>query len=371
MKTKSLLLMCVAVGCGLVSMLGVKQFMNKNKSQEAETVDVLVATMSIASGIQLDETNTEFKAYPIDSLVEGVVTDREQVAERSLLSEVYPGDFILAEKLSNKGDIGIAGQIPAGMRLVSLKVDATTSHSGMMLSGHRVDVMCTYKVRARDGMKSETKTVLQYIEVFATDNIHDAGSADMQQASSKNVTLLVTPEEATKFLQAKDMSNGNLHLALRSNSDTQDTDSADLDDSWLMSKAEPEEVEVPEIPDTTVTVADQLKGELAPRGIEVAAVGPEVKTVAELWQIEIFEGETRRVETVELPIEEVEDSEAAEDEATFSFESEADAADDTEAAELTLPSTTEDGTDADETVAPVKQGKNDSLQYMWKYLTGA
>lgn len=366
MKTKSLLLMCVAVGCGLVSMLGVKQFMNNNKSQKSETVDVLVATQSIASGVVLDETNTEFKAYPIESMVEGVVTDREQVVERALKTSVYPGDFILEQKLGNKGDIGIASQIPSGMRLLSLKVDATTSHSGMMLSGHRVDVMCTYKVRSRKGMKSETKTVLQFIEVFATDNNHDVGSTEMQQASSKNVTLLMTPEEATKFLQAKDMANGNLHLALRSNSDTEDTDSAELDDSWLFA-ADDEEVKTPELPEAQASIVDQLRDELAPAGEELAMVDPKSNAVAEMWQIEIFEGESRRIESVVLPIEEVEESPTADEESTFGPE--AAAADGTESDELTLPSETED---EQTTVKPVTDGTNKGLRGMLqKFFTGA
>lgn len=324
MKSKSLLLMCVAVGCGLVSMLGVKQFMNKNKTQEAETVDVLVATQSIASGIMLDETNTEFKAYPIDSLVEGVVTTREQITERALKSSVYPGDFILEQKLGNKGDLGITSQIPPGMRAVTCKVDATTSHSGMMMPGHRVDVMCTYKVRSRDGMKSETKTVLQFIKVFATDNTHDAGSSDVQQSSSKNITLLVTPEEATKFLQAKDMSNNNLHLALRSNSDTEDTDSDELDDEWLVgTKDDIEEEEVAVAPEPVtagpVDIRTQLSQELS-GGVQVAMVEKEVKAVAGTWNIEIFEGENRRIETVEVPAEDAGNSD--EDTASKWFDAE-------------------------------------------------
>lgn len=304
MKTKSLLLMCVAVGCGLISMLGVKQFMSNNQSQEAETVEVLVATQSIGSGDPLDESNTEFVAYPLDTLAEGVVTDREQVVERSLLSNVYPGDFILVQKLSNKGDIGITGQIPRGMRAVTLKVDATTSHSGMMKPGHRVDVMCTYKVRSRTGMKSETKTVLQYIEVLATDNTSDAGSADAQQSSSKNVTLLVTPEEATKFLQAKDFSNNNLHLALRANSDTEDIDSSELNDSWLTGgdDEEPAPTKVATQPTVPTDVAGQLRQEFD--GSQQLAMIEETPAPSGSWDIEIFEGETRRVESVSLPGEE-------------------------------------------------------------------
>jgi pilus assembly protein CpaB len=367
MKTKSLLLMCVAVGCGLVSMLGVKQFMNNNKSQSSETIDVLVATQSIASGVVLDDTNTEFKAYPVESLVEGVVTDREQVVELALKTSVYPGDFILEQKLGNKGDIGVASQIPPGMRLLSLKVDATTSHSGMMLSGHRVDVMCTYKVRSRKGMKSETKTVLQFIEVFATDNNHDVGTTDMQQASSKNVTLLMTPEEATKFLQAKDMANGNLHLALRSNSDTDHTDSAELDDSWLFASADDEEVETPKVPEAQESIVDQLQDELAPEGEQLAMVDPKSNAVAEMWQIEIFEGESRRIESVALPIEEVEESPTADEESTFGPE--AAAADGTQSDELTLPSETED---EQTTVKPVTDGTNEGLKGMLqKFFTGA
>lgn len=308
MKTKSLTLMCVAVGCGLVAMLGVKQYMNKNKSKAAETVEVLVATQSIDKGVPLDETNTEFKAYPKESLVPGVIVERKQVENRGLKSQVYPGNFILEQQLGAEGVFGDIIDIPSGMRIVSLKVDATTSHSGMMLPGHRVDVMCTYKRRTPQGMVSETKTVLQFIKVFATDNISDASASDIQQNSSKNISLLVSPEEATKFLQAKDMSNNNLHLALRNSKDTEDTDSSDLNDDWLF----PEDEQVPVDPPEQ-EIALQLQNEMDAAYAQEDTVEVAIVEETPMWDIEIFSGEERRVEQVPLPV--TEEDEAAEQEA--------------------------------------------------------
>ena len=151
MKTKSLVLMAVALGCGLVAMLGVKQHLSNKNAAPVETVDVLVASIDIEPNEWLDESNTEFKPFPVDAVVEGAITERAMADERPLMTSVFAGEFIIERKLGEKGVRGAAGQIPAGMRLVSLKVDATTSHSGLMMAGNHVDVLCTFDKKTPEG----------------------------------------------------------------------------------------------------------------------------------------------------------------------------------------------------------------------------
>ena len=55
MKPKTLMLLCVAVGCGLVAMIGVQQALNKPKTAEVQTIQVAVALADINPGEPLNE----------------------------------------------------------------------------------------------------------------------------------------------------------------------------------------------------------------------------------------------------------------------------------------------------------------------------
>ena len=309
MKTKSLVLMAVALGCGLVAMLGVKQHLSNKNAAPVETVDVLVASVDIGPNVWVDESNTEFKPYPVDALVEGAITERSMSDERPLKTSVFAGEFIIERKLGEKGTRGIACQIPAGMRVVSLKVDATTSHSGLLMAGNHVDVLCTFKKKTQNGTSvPQTETVLNFIEVFATDNVSKAKAREGGEILSKNISLLVNEEQSKMFLAAQQV--GTVHLALRSGSDT--ADPQQQLGTWLPGYNEPDD-EADNEEDIKVALLDELSNTNTPvvtAEEEEPAVEEEEteefvvkKKAVPTWDIVIFEGDDKRVETVELPIE--------------------------------------------------------------------
>ena len=55
------------------------------------------------------------------------------------------------------------------MRVVTIAVDATTIHSGMLQPGNRIDLLLTYRERdPTDGLQKETTIpLMEYVEVFA------------------------------------------------------------------------------------------------------------------------------------------------------------------------------------------------------------
>jgi pilus assembly protein CpaB len=213
MKMKAVVLLVVAVGCGLVAMLGVQQVLSGNQSGEVETAKVLVAIAEIVPGTPLNEENTIFKELPLESIPEGAVTDPTDVVDKSLKSTAVPGEFIMLAKLTT--DLGASNEIPKGMRVVTTSVNLTKTHSGLIRPGDRVDILLSYKVRSPDqGMIDKTMTILEYIEVFATDSImasQDQG--DMAEINAKNLSFLVTPHQAAILNLAE--SKGDLNLSLR------------------------------------------------------------------------------------------------------------------------------------------------------------
>ena len=141
MKNQSLLLLAVAGGCGLVAMFGVKQLIDsKPKQKQEEKISVLCASAEIQVGDRLDELNTQFVQVNIAAVPQGAVTDLKDIEERALRVPASPGDWITRNKLTEKGEFGFVGQIPPGMRVKTIPVDATQIHSGMLRPGNRIDI---------------------------------------------------------------------------------------------------------------------------------------------------------------------------------------------------------------------------------------
>ena len=308
MKVKSIVFLAGAICCGLVAMMGVQQAMSGNE-ETTQTVNVLVATVDIRSGTKLDETNSVFKPMP-QELAEGAIVSREQCEDRALKIRAVAGQTILMGQLGEPGVDGVASQIPKGMRVVTVPVTATTSHSGQILPGHRVDVVCNYRVRSDKGSNQKTSIILQYVKVFAADSLRDASDADVQEVASKNVSLLVTPKQANVLLQAKSM--GTLFLTMRSTNDDEEVDNLMIDekgfdgfDTGIVKTEEDDEEKPVQAEAEPESVGDQLMAEMERKPIRKPDPEPEPEEVVEpeepKWRITIYEGDERRDEFVSMP----------------------------------------------------------------------
>jgi pilus assembly protein CpaB len=323
MKQQNLMLLVVAAACGLVAMFGVRQAMSQNGGSAEEMVQVLQASLEVQPGDLLDETNVRMVNVNKEACPEGAVRSLEEIKERSLKVPAMPGDWILAAKLSEKGEIGAAANIPEGMRAVTIPVDATQTHSGMLRPGNRVDIIMTYDARTARGSSGEvSKTILQYVEVFAVDDrIYGIDKTGEASSGAKNISVLVTPEQGNLLRLAEKV--GRLSTALRSNSDTTEVAAVEttldalgsglaesnlfggsaldarredpLGESSMLFNDEP----VP-------ALSEQLQAELndgqsvGPEGsmptMQLAQVDP-----SKMWTIEIREGGKVRMEAVEIP----------------------------------------------------------------------
>jgi pilus assembly protein CpaB len=220
MKPKTVVLLAVAVGSGLMAMLGVQQAMSGSGAKE-ETVKVLVALEDIDVGVQLTDSNVEFRELPISSLPDDPVTSLEQYEKRSPTYALKRDDIIRVAKLSQPGAFGKSLQIPEGMRVVSIPVDDTQTVSGLLTPGDRVDVVVTYTHRDHSGRQvTKAMTLLEYCEIFATDD-RTARESQAASAEANNktriVSLLVTPEQVNYVKLAE--SKGKLSLSWRHRSD--------------------------------------------------------------------------------------------------------------------------------------------------------
>src|SRR5262249_47988389 len=145
---------------------------------------------------------------------------------------------ICQPQLGEKGVYGATINIPEGMRVITIPVNATTTHSGMLKPGDRVDVLATFQLqRAGFGSVTRTKTILEYIEVFATDStrtgVEEPSGKAAPKDGVKNVSLLVNLKQATVLKLAE--SKGSLTLALRSKTDVVRSETTDIDENNLES----------------------------------------------------------------------------------------------------------------------------------------
>ena len=313
MKSKSLVLLAVAAGCGLVAMLGVQQMLSGGKQPAPTTVRILVAKADIDPGAPLDKANVGFKEWPKDALPEGAITKEEDFAERSLRHRVGPGQPILLTELGSKGDFGLEVQIPEGMTVVSYPATATMTHSGLLKPGSFVDVYAAIEhPQPGGGKRTEIKSVLQCIQVIAVDS-QIAGTETSSEGTpkeAKNVSFVVFPLQGQLLQLAYKKSSGAIQLALRGRTDKSVANTVDLTDqslSLLSNKLFGEfEVTKPAGAATSGTAKPKssfkslVKRQTSPAEMEVGD-----KALERKWIIEVYQGDKKELQEIPWPEEPV------------------------------------------------------------------
>ncbi|MCX7386873.1 MAG: Flp pilus assembly protein CpaB [Planctomycetales bacterium] len=322
MKHQSLILLIVAVGCGLVAMIGVKKAISQKPAEVVEKIQVLSAVADIQVGSRLDASNTTFVEVPAETAPAGAVTSLEEVAERSLKVPVVLGDWILKSKLTERGEVGAVASIPRGMAVVTIPVDATTSHSGMMRPGNRVDLLLSYDDNSLGRTVKKMITVMEFVEIFAVDaRIYGIDKEGDGQA--KNISLLVEPEQGKIVNLAKKL--GELHTMLRPNGDLTASGKTEISSEFLNSAfagaghqnrsvLENRELGADDGESSGLSLDESLTQELSrnpSKGPEPSAPIQMVEVDTQnIWIMEIYEGEKVRREEIVLPIDAVEPASA-------------------------------------------------------------
>jgi pilus assembly protein CpaB len=325
MKLKTILLLAVAVGCGLVAMLGVQQSMNGVSRAEPENrVSVLMAVTDISVGQVLTPDNVAFREVDVDTAPENAVLKEDQYKDRSATVAILANDFVTLAKLSEPGVSGPSVAIPPGMRVVTVPVNDTTSHSGMMAPGDRVDVLVTYQSRTPRGQTTQTKVLLEFIEVFATGNktVSD-GRGDGEQ-KIKNVSLLVSPVQMPYVKLAE--KKGTLSLSWRRKDDDEIVKVAAVDEELMhelqgtldkdhrgytsydpLGLGDVEQADssqqglrswIDEQREATAAAEAEAAAKAQQEAALLAAAVPSDKPI---WKMEIFHGDERSLVELELP----------------------------------------------------------------------
>jgi pilus assembly protein CpaB len=324
MKPQAVVMLAVAVCCGLLSMLGVRHVLKRSEESRDPVVDVVVAIGDLEPGIPLDASTARVVSVPEAIVPPGAISSLEDLRDRGLKVPVKAGDWIVASKVGGKGEFGAIAKLPPGMATVTIPVDATTSHSGMLQAGNKIDLLLTYDDPKVNGAHQKTITVLEFVEVFAVD-AQTYGSEANVAGVAKTLSLLVTPEQGRAVTLASKI--GTLSTLMRKPKDSQTADgvAGGMAETVISSEFENLQKVVPEISESGIDgaasrnggskatdveslaegIPDLLEEELKRGGATDSAVtGPVSRTADgdESWTIEIYEGDTVRREKVRLAV---------------------------------------------------------------------
>ncbi len=219
MKSKSLILMIVSLGFGLIAAVGISQVMGKNNSSEPalKTAPVLVATDHLKTHTILTEENVKVVKWPITIIPEGAATSLEEIQNKAIGGRLSKDMPIMIGDLVNKSDIG-GLTIPPGKIAVAIKVAADDTLSGLLRPGDKVNVIGVFRIR-QDGRNVVTSsTILKNVEVYAVDGgTKNIGAREGGAKSSAVVAVLVSPRQAEILTLVQ--KEAHLKLALRGNAD--------------------------------------------------------------------------------------------------------------------------------------------------------
>ena len=215
MRPKSLLLLLMALGCGLVAAVGINQIMAR-PSNEAETTSIVVAKREVLKGDLIKPDDIRLQEWRRDALPEGAIEKIEDLQDKRVKATIIPGEPILMGKLiDGKGD---NIEIPSGMKAVTVKVDNVSGGAGLIKPGDNVDVLVHVEANQQRGiMAASTNCLLQNVKVIAVDDTVDRPAPGEPSIAAKTVSLLVGPKDAMRITLATEI--GNIRLVMRSSKD--------------------------------------------------------------------------------------------------------------------------------------------------------
>ena len=212
MKPKTLILMVVAVVCGLAASYMTSRLLAERQSSndEDQKVTILVAKQNISTGSLIKDPEKFFveKAFTKGEEPKKALRSFDQLKDRVLNKGLSAEQFVTSDDLYGKDQQGLSGALPAGMRAVAIHVSAETLAGGFVLPNSHVDVILTVR---RGDSDSYAYTFLQNMLVLAVDQAPTRDERATMLAST--VTLAATPEDTQRISLATTM--GELRLTLR------------------------------------------------------------------------------------------------------------------------------------------------------------
>lgn len=235
MNSRNVILMGLAVGCGLVAAFLTASI--GGPRAEVKMVDMWVAKVNLDQGtlITKEKLDQYLTKKQVIEVPENVVNDPEKLINMRLNRSRRKGEPFYPEDLTRKEGL----TLPEGTVGIALRVSAEQMSGGFVLPGSHVDVLFTENVKG----KSRTSFIARSVKVIAVDVLPRRLETVEAIAQPNTVTLAVTPKQAAELTLAQD--RGKLRFVLRSD------DAADKDlDPLPIVDALPHEQRTADVPVT-------------------------------------------------------------------------------------------------------------------------
>jgi pilus assembly protein CpaB len=184
-------------------------------------VQVLVARNALRAGQMIKAEDLRWQPWPQGNLPPTYIIEGKRsisdFAGAIVRSPLHVGEPVVESELIMPGSRGfLSAVLKPGMRAVSVPATPTSTVSGFIYAGDRVDVMLTHTLVSTTNDKdqhSATETILRNVRVIAVDQKVDFVPGDKPEPA-RTATLELTTKQAEIVTLAVKM--GELSLALRS-----------------------------------------------------------------------------------------------------------------------------------------------------------
>jgi pilus assembly protein CpaB len=223
MRSRSLVVtvaLLAAIGATAAVLLYVNN-VRKDAVTGGDVVDVIVATQDVPAGTQLDPLvdagSFAREQVPSDVVVQGAVTDVQQLQGRTTREAILAGEQIPASRLSGSeeqlpgGTLGLA----QGFEAVSVNLQAEQLVAEALQAGDHVTAIAHFKFGAPDA--GVTAVIVRDSRVLGVttpdERTQDPSSSSQNRVvESQNVTLELSPVDVQKLVYGQN--EGEVWLAL-------------------------------------------------------------------------------------------------------------------------------------------------------------
>ena len=220
MKSKSLILLVLSVGFGILAAIGISQVMKSNAIGDEQPATpmgpVVLAATQINLRTQLTEDNVRIENWPTNIIPPDAVTSLEEITDMVTLAPMSQRMPIMKSAIQHKNK-STGPPIPPNMKVVAVRVSADDTIGNLLNPGDRVDVIGIFKQRDRTTNRTFTtsRTFLKALQVYSIGNKTrvDTTTSSGNGSASSIVGLLVTEKQSEALVFVQD--TGSIKLVLR------------------------------------------------------------------------------------------------------------------------------------------------------------
>ncbi|MBY0585563.1 Flp pilus assembly protein CpaB [bacterium] len=212
MKPQTLIMLVVALGCGLAAMVMTQRFLTVPVEEKVPGTMVLVASIDIKPGEKINDQIVKLVEWPKDVVPANALNKLEDAVGRSARFPMGANEVVTIAKLAAEGiGPGLEPIIEEGMRAMSVPIKTHESAAGFIKPSSRVDIVM---IARGNGANGKSKTILQNVRVIAVNHsISEKADEGEKGTVVEMITFLLSPEEAESLALAQN--TGAIQLVLR------------------------------------------------------------------------------------------------------------------------------------------------------------